>query len=1295
MKKQLPSLKRLSRLFSSIGMLLLCVNLGWGQQVIGSFPVMDGGLEGQSITTLNTITPSTTNWTISTTTSNTKSVVTDGSAARSGNKYIAFSNASTGSTRLQSPIATTLAASTQYTVQYYFKASVSPLTYLTGAIYFSTTGTNAAIVPNPLTFVANTWIKGYATITSTATTGTPRFGAPRISGTTNITDIINVDDFVVYPGPLDETAPTAATAAVVSGLAVSWTASGSADLAGYLVVRYSSEPNVDGTNDPNQNGIYSIGNTTTNGTGSLTGTVVYVGTATTFTDGVAGSSSGSDYYKIYAVDRAFNYSTEITGKMDNSAPTITATATTLTGFNYVQGSGPSANQSFVVGGSNLTSDIGVTPSTNYEVSADGTTFQSTILTVTTGSTVYTRLKAGLSNGTYNESIQLTSTGATALPVACSGSISGTYYFDGSGLLSDSTNWGTNTDGTGTNPVSLTSTNATFVIKNTTAVSIDASWVLGSGSKIILGDIASPAVALTVVSAKAITGIIDIPAASSGSNSLVLQDATLPTFGTLHSTSEVHFQMTNSTLGITATFGKLFLDGTTPSVANISVGSGAPNYIKATIQTSLTIASGAFINLSNGSNSYFYMNTGGTVTVNGTLKTSKPAGILGFSLATPVSDANTNTSPALQFFDAETPGVSLVLTGSTVEFSRGNSGTIQTITPRTDYNNLTISDFGPAAGNKTLSVPTAVSGVLTLNHLFGSTITGSANISLANNATIIRTSGSFDAAPIFGSTVNVIYNGTTAISSGLEIPNVTSVLNNLTVNNASGVTLTSATAVNNKLTLTSGTLNTGGFLTLKSSAVKTAYVAPVTGSISGNVVAERYIPAGQRAYRFLSSPVTTATFIDTNWQAGTHITGAGGATNGFDATTGNNPSMFTYNNTTSAWNAVTNTNATVLTSGVPYLTYIRGSRAASLAVAPIGSIPSDATTLSATGVLTIGNVSVSGLNETADGFSAVGNPYQAQVDMQAVLSAGTNLNTGFYYVVDPSLGTKGAYLTVDVTAAASVHSSQYLQPGQACFVKTATAGPASLTFTEANKSEVAAQTTIFKTKITTMPSLNLNLYNATSNCLDVLKIAFDASETNDVNQNDASKMNNFDESMASSNGGKLLAIEKRAMPIDSDEIPLNITKYRGTSYSIKAEGSGLTGSTPYLLDQYTSTTTEIPQDGSVNYAFTVDVANPASIAADRFKLIYAKTLKTIDNAGTSFALYPNPSKTNSFSVAVPQSSGKASVTVSTMLGQQLYSQNDLQSGTTVNVTASTIKTAGVYLVSLTSEGKTTTTKWIVE
>nr|WP_315218734.1 T9SS type A sorting domain-containing protein [uncultured Flavobacterium sp.] len=693
------------------------------------------------------------------------------------------------------------------------------------------------------------------------------------------------------------------------------------------------------------------------------------------------------------------------------------------------------------------------------------------------------------------------------------------------------------------------------------------------------------------------------------------------------------------------------------------------------------------------------------------------------------------------------------------------------------------------GNLTLGNAIQLNGNLTLT---AGTLTNSGSLTLLNaatpivNNTINRSAGTLDAAPIFGSAINVNYSGSNAKTASFEMPSSSTLLNNLTnstgvvtlngatkvnglltltsgtittssnnltlvsapvittgtidasnagatitfenplavvlpalplftgnvqnltINGAGGVTLGSATSVAGKLTLTSGTLATGGLLTLKSGDCCTsATVAPVTGgSVSGNVIVERNIPAGFRAYRLLSSPVTTAGTIQANWQEGgtgnpfpgfgTHITGTG---TGFDATTSNASSLFTHNNASPSWIAATNTDITTLVAGSPYLIYIRGSRLGT----NITSITNDVTTLRGTGTLITGTIPVSGLNATANGFSLVGNPYQAQVDMGAVLSASTNLNTGFYYILEPKMGTKGTYVTVN-TATGSNNSSggstanQYLQPWQACFVQTVADGAASLSFLETNKFE-GTQTSVFR-KANTISRLSLALYDTAKLAqngypLDGVVVDFNASESNAVNQNDASKMTNFDENMATFNSSKLLSIESRAIPTDTDEIPLNITKYKGTSYTIKAEGTGLTGPTPYLFDQFANTTTEIPQDGSVNYDYTVDSANPASAAADRFKLIYAKTLKTIDNAVEGFALYPNPSKVNSFSVVVPQSMSKASLSVSNLLGQQLYSQSDLQSGATAKVTVSNVKTAGVYLVRLTSEGKTVTTKWIVE
>ncbi len=110
-------------------------------------------------------------------------------------------------------------------------------------------------------------------------------------------------------------------------------------------------------------------------------------------------------------------------------PTFTLSTSSLTGFTYEEGSGPSAEQSFDLDGSGMDgSDVTVTPPTNYEISlSSGSGFQSTAITLSSydGSTtpVYVRLKAGLAVGTYNgETIDITGGGADAVSVTCDGEV---------------------------------------------------------------------------------------------------------------------------------------------------------------------------------------------------------------------------------------------------------------------------------------------------------------------------------------------------------------------------------------------------------------------------------------------------------------------------------------------------------------------------------------------------------------------------------------------------------------------------------------------------------------------------------------------------------------------------------------------------------------------------------------------------------------------------------------------------------------------------------------------------------
>lgn len=134
------------------------------------------------------------------------------------------------------------------------------------------------------------------------------------------------------------------------------------------------------------------------------------------------------------VNNATSGNTEYLGThvySSGSSPTITLSTSTLTGFTYLVGNGPSSEQSFTVEGSNLTNDITVTAPTNYEISTGtgGSFVPTSPITLAqsggsvTTTTIYVRLKAGLAIGSYNdEEITASSTGAASKTIICSGSV---------------------------------------------------------------------------------------------------------------------------------------------------------------------------------------------------------------------------------------------------------------------------------------------------------------------------------------------------------------------------------------------------------------------------------------------------------------------------------------------------------------------------------------------------------------------------------------------------------------------------------------------------------------------------------------------------------------------------------------------------------------------------------------------------------------------------------------------------------------------------------------------------------
>ncbi|MCX8531529.1 T9SS type A sorting domain-containing protein [Chryseobacterium luquanense] len=110
-----------------------------------------------------------------------------------------------------------------------------------------------------------------------------------------------------------------------------------------------------------------------------------------------------------------------------TSPTLSASGSFID-FTYVEGNGPSINQSVSVSGVNLNvNGVTVSASSNFEVSLDGTSYApSQILSYSNGTftnqNVYARLISGLTAGTYSGSITISGGGATNVVKAVAGQV---------------------------------------------------------------------------------------------------------------------------------------------------------------------------------------------------------------------------------------------------------------------------------------------------------------------------------------------------------------------------------------------------------------------------------------------------------------------------------------------------------------------------------------------------------------------------------------------------------------------------------------------------------------------------------------------------------------------------------------------------------------------------------------------------------------------------------------------------------------------------------------------------------
>lgn len=516
---------------------------------------------------------------------------------------------------------------------------------------------------------------------------------------------------------------------------------------------------------PTDSNAYASGATVTvlGNTGSLTKTGSTFNGWNTATDG-----SGTTYQS----GNTFTISANTT--LYARWATLTPSSTALTGFNYTEGSGPSASQSFNLTGSNLTSGGGtitVTGSTNYEVSSNNSTFGNTATVTYTGTSlastpVYVRLKAGLTQGSYPSETISISGGGTSSSVTASGSVSpNTPFISTSGTLGAvSTTYGT-ASGTTTFSAAGSNLTAPIVINAPSGFEISTATGSGFGNSVSLtptsGTVSSTPIYVRLASTTAVgsySGNITLASNSASTVNVAIPSSTVGTktltITGLTGGTKVYDGNTTATVTGTATLSGV-VNGD-----SVTLG-GSPAYTFATkaVGTGKAITVTGYSISGTGSGNYTVTQpTGLTGTV-----TAKSATVTGATVTTKTYDGSTT---------ATISGGTVVgaVSGDTVSVS--TSGTFASANAGTGIG-VTIALTGADASNYSLTQP-GITGTINKATLsittsnIGLTINGTyslpgANITIPSDGTVSYSVVNSSIASISGTTITGVAVGSTTLN----------------------------------------------------------------------------------------------------------------------------------------------------------------------------------------------------------------------------------------------------------------------------------------------------------------------------------------------------------------------------------------------------------------------------------------------------------------------------------------------------------------------------------------------------
>ncbi|MBN8703382.1 MAG: PKD domain-containing protein [Bacteroidetes bacterium] len=608
---------------------------------------------------------------------------------------------------------------------------------------------------------------------------------------------------------------------------------------------------------------------------------------------------------------------------------------------------------------------------------------------------------------------------------------------------------------------------------------------------------------TIGAATAVNGNLTISGGTLGSSTfqitgnatgiMSMAASTILTLGTTASATAVSFptNFTTANISLNATSTVTYQSNTasqsissTPNYGNLTVSGGTSTVTKAPTGT-LTSVLG---NLVLGATNTTFGITTNTLSVTGTLS---GAGRLSTSTGRiNLGGNNTQTGTftcGTGTFDYNGSGAQIVRNTSYNDLIFSNAGT-KTIAAGTTNIASTFTVTGTAAANATANSTSIVyngSGAQSIAQIsyhnlsvsnagVKTLLTGTTNIagnfSVAGSATIDATTNS--------STLN--FNGSVAQAiSGTQTD-----FYNITVANGASVSLSSAQRLVNELTLSgTGLFTTNNFLTLLSSASRTAGIAALgtPANFSGDITMQRYV-SGAQGYRYVSAPISNATLAGLTPEI--RMDGFPGAT-----APGWWCNVYTYNEAASGsfsngWTIPSDISDAMI-PGKGYAIYFYST-----------NIP---VTLDLTGTPNKGPISLpvtyNSTPHADDGWNLVSNPYPSAIDWDAG-SGWTRTNiqgNTIYYWNDAAQN----YATYPLGGPGINGGSNVIPSGQGFMVKASAASPV-LDMTESVKTNTNPSTQFWKQNMNQPFAIQLKLTNNQNNYFDETLIRFKqgATDNND-------------------------------------------------------------------------------------------------------------------------------------------------------------------------------------------------------